>query len=680
MGKGKVLRIYDSHAVFENLDDKDNSYLVISQDNGTRKIEKLTTREGFREMGANPQTIPFEAIFGFYDLLSGSYVALVVESEPYVSYKYLSQDINIRKAKKFMILPLFRQARPLSEVKQTDEDRYLKLLNLGFEEHSFFFSYTYDITHTQQRLAKMQFKPSINSSSSSSSITNPGELGERADKRFFWNRQLISDLITNNCHNWIIPFMSAYIELRSDIPLEDNQSITLLFISRRSCYRQGCRFTRRGVDKDGNVANFVETEQILFHADGKISSYVQIRGSIPVCWSSPVHMKYEPMVWIESDEKKSETYAYKHFAECMMEYSGDPSHQHLQQQQQQFANNNLSNSTSVITTTILLINLIDNKKDQGRLGREYKNIIDRVSVKMPSVVKLHYEWFDFHHETKQKGKWNNLSKLIINPAILESFDAIKYFSKDKQGNVLSWQRGVIRTNCMDNLDRTNVVQSLFARRALVYQVGLNTRLEMKGQHILQTPWKNFEIVFKTMWANNANAISMGYAGTGALKIDFTKTGKRTFKGMINDGINSVKRYYINNFTDGAKQDAIDLLIGNYKPDYQRAPAEYTTPFTHRTSQEAMAKNATKIFVLIVIVFLTLLLLLPPLTPFAPSSTEFDIIERNLKHLQMNFALSMVIGLLLLAYSMYKIGVKGSKVGELMVLRPELVKDEPVKQN
>jgi hypothetical protein len=47
---------------------------------------------------------------------------------------------------------------------------------------------------------------------------------------------------------------------------------------------------------------------------------------------------------------------------------------------------------------------------------------------------------------------------------------------------------------------------------------------------------------------------------------------------------------------------------------------------------------------------------------------------------MNFALSMVIGLLLLAYSMYKIGVKGSKVGELMVLRPELVKDEPVKQN
>ena len=40
--------------------------------------------------------------------------------------------------------------------------------------------------------------------------------------------------------------------------------------------------------------------------------------------------------------------------------------------------------------------------------------------------------------------------------------------------------------------------------------------------------------------------------TGALKVDFTKTGKRTFAGMIDDGLNSVMRYYINNFTDGVR--------------------------------------------------------------------------------------------------------------------------------
>ena len=32
-----------------------------------------------------PQVVPFEAIYGIYDLLSSSYIALVVESEPYIN-------------------------------------------------------------------------------------------------------------------------------------------------------------------------------------------------------------------------------------------------------------------------------------------------------------------------------------------------------------------------------------------------------------------------------------------------------------------------------------------------------------------------------------------------------------------------------------------------------------------
>lgn len=47
-----------------------------------------------------------------------------------------------------------------------------------------------------------------------------------------------------------------------------------------------------------------------------------------------------------------------------------------------------------------------------------------------------------------------------------------------------------------------------------------------------------------------------YTGTPALKTDFTRTGKRTHKGAMNDGINAVTRYYINNFTD---QHYIDCL-------------------------------------------------------------------------------------------------------------------------
>ena len=38
-----------------------------------------------------------------------------------------------------------------------------------------------------------------------------------------------------------------------------------------------------------------------------------------------------------------------------------------------------------------------------------------------------------------------------------------FFHTDARGVVLRVQRGVVRTNCMDNLDRTNVVQSVLAR-------------------------------------------------------------------------------------------------------------------------------------------------------------------------------------------------------------------------
>lgn len=53
----------------------------------------------------------------------------------------------------------------------------------------------------------------------------------------------------------------------------------------------GTRVNARGIDEDGNSANCVETEQLVFNHIFKenkhliiTSSYVQLRGSIPVFW------------------------------------------------------------------------------------------------------------------------------------------------------------------------------------------------------------------------------------------------------------------------------------------------------------------------------------------------------------------------------------------------------------
>jgi phosphatidylinositol 4-phosphatase len=60
-------------------------------------------------------------------------------------------------------------------------------------------------------------------------------------------------------------------------------------------------------------------------------------------------------------------------------------------------------------------------------------------------------------------------------------------------------------------------------------------------------------VYFSVWADHADTISKSYSGSGALKTDFTRTGKRTKEGAIQDGINSVTRYLKNNFFDGPRQ-------------------------------------------------------------------------------------------------------------------------------
>lgn len=118
---------------------------------------------------------------------------------------------------------------------------------------------------------------------------------------------------------------------------------------------------------------------------------------------------------------------------------------------------------------------------------------------------------------------------------------------------------------MDNLDRTNVVQSVLARRVLVKSLQLAAQLaggcvqQDALNNVLETPFPEFEKVYKDIWGNNADAMSLLYSGTGALKTDFTRTGKRTNAGLVADAWNSTMRYYINNFLDADRQVSYTII-------------------------------------------------------------------------------------------------------------------------
>lgn len=53
---------------------------------------------------------------------------------------------------------------------------------------------------------------------------------------------------------------------------------------------------------------------------------------------------------------------------------------------------------------------------------------------------------------------------------------LRYFMVSSDGKVSSEQSGTFRSNCMDCLDRTNVIQSLLARRSLQSQLQVRDRI------------------------------------------------------------------------------------------------------------------------------------------------------------------------------------------------------------
>ena len=181
-----------------------------------------------------------------------------------------------------------------------------------------------------------------------------------------------------------------------------------------------------------------------------------------------------------------------------------------------------------------MASLVEKHGNEAIVGGEYEKLMTLLNVSRASELRksIGFEWFDFHAICKGM-KFENVSLLMeILDKKLDSFS----HTIETDGKLVSKQNGVLRTNCMDCLDRTNVVQSAVAKRALEMQLK-NEGLDVTLQIDQTQQW------FNTLWADNGDAISKQYASTAALKGDFTRTRKRDYKGAITDMGLSISRFY-----------------------------------------------------------------------------------------------------------------------------------------
>lgn len=351
---------------------------------------------------------------------------------------------------------------------------------------------------------------------------------------------------------------------------------TMTMISRLSCRRAGTRFNARGIDDDGNVANFSETETV-FITDNLCYSYVQCRGSVPLFWEQQVGLPGQQKISILGSPEASQFAFNKHFQKLSINY-GD----------------------------VVVVNLLsDEKLPELNLTRQYMRHIDKSPLNHPSenagepdhkhVTAVNY---DFHAAVKGPGGYEAASG--IKRYLFDSAVAFEYFlaqdmhetiTKDgRKHSVVSQndivkQNGIFRTNCLDCLDRTNVAQEMISK------IALNIFLQQQGE---PQPASDFWARHGMLWADNGDALAKIYTGTGALKTSFTRSGKSSFAGALADLRKSAQRLYINTVEDKGRQVTIDMLLGRligqtpvhlYDPINEYVTAELSKRSAEYTSTE-----------------------------------------------------------------------------------------------
>lgn len=416
-----------------------------------------------------------------------------------------------------------------------------------------FFSPTYDLATSLQEQDKRAKGISRDTSCfSAGARADPLDVVQRTSGKFTWNNHLLKPFLAAGLSRFCVATVQGFAgQVSEDVAVGPKATpVVVTLLGRRDVDRAGTRHWRRGADMDGNAANFVESEMIVeLPGLGIVQSFVQVRGSIPLAWSEVPNLRYKPR-----REQAPLVASQKAFAAHM---------------------GALVDSYQ----SVVAINLagLGPKKSEGKLSKTFAELADWFAKKSGPRPGFELVEFDFH---KQCGatKYHNLEKLF--ERIRPEFESIGAFRRstpamtgapDGSREKVQYQSGVFRTNCIDSLDRTNVVQTMLAVHTLE---SLLQNLQMLRQPVSGGPAPSqtgavLEEVFpallwdlKRIWADHGDAVSKLYAGTGALKSGFVRTGKRSLSGFVDDGIKSVTRYVLNNFADGVKQDAIDLVLGH----------------------------------------------------------------------------------------------------------------------
>ncbi|EFA81303.1 Putative sac domain-containing inositol phosphatase 3 [Heterostelium album PN500] len=425
-----------------------------------------------------------------------------------------------------------------------DETRY-KGLFLGLDlTKDFFFSYTYDLTRTLQfNMTRYFHHPA------------PKTSQIHFNEQFAWNHFLLERLVQQSqTPHWTLPIIHGFF-LQEKIDIF-GKAVDFILIARRSRHYAGARFLKRGINENGHVANDVETEQIVQEPlsgntrQAQFTSYVQVRGSIPLYWEQDNNIiTPKPPIQMQRMEP--------FFASTILHF------QHLFRR---------------YGSPVVILNLVKSNEKKPResiLLNEFTKCVEQLNEMLPPEHQLLYRAWDFHKAAKAKDEdhmgWLDsfAQQTIQKTGIFHSSKKLYATELSEQcrgatlfryGDSGTEQVGIARTNCIDSLDRTNTAQFCIGKCALAHQ------LYVMGY--IEEPSIDFNTgvveVLIEMYEACGNQIALQYGGSELANTIKTYT-KNSLSSQSRDLMTTIKRYISNSFIDVDKQHSINLFLGYFVP-------------------------------------------------------------------------------------------------------------------
>jgi len=377
------------------------------------------------------------------------------------------------------------------------------------------------------------------------------------DEEFAWNHHLARPFHEVGLKEWTVVLLQGLAV--GKVVKHQDKNVFIALLCKRSAWNPGTRYNARGLNEKLAPGNEYEVEQLCWvTAPDKTIKYSNViwrRGTVPIHWKSEItNAVSDANIIIAKDPFKNIELYYQRI---MDKYGSLP---------------------------MICLDLLRSKvahPEEDRLSQHYQQSLTILKTMMN--IDIDHVRYDWHHQYKMEGLnravdslWTMLGGKLKQFGVTTGEMKVGSGTQILEHRLTERQRGMLRVNCADSLDRTNLVSFFNGLHIVAEQlrsIGVDI---VEGTDTPQRPWATLDLSleevntkypsilllkFAEMYIQCGDICATLYTNTGAMH---TKAMREYASHLPSARSNTqliVERRYHNMFNDQARQSQYDMFLG-----------------------------------------------------------------------------------------------------------------------